>query len=68
MRYYSTLRPIAPGTFPKPNDNKIIDIVNFDYRKPCEEIDGHQAWGYIEYEKPLSEADANDYELMGVRR
>lgn len=22
-----------------------------------------QAWGYIDYEKPLSEKDASDYEL-----
>ena len=31
-RYYSTQRPVAPGTFPKRPDNKVVEIVNFDKR------------------------------------
>ncbi len=33
MKYYSTQHPIAPGTFPKPDGNKVIEIVNFDKRQ-----------------------------------
>ena len=37
MRYYSTHRPVAPATFPKPDGNKVIEIVNFDKRQYCRE-------------------------------
>ena len=30
MKYYSTQCPVAPGTFPKPEGNKVLEIVNFD--------------------------------------
>ena len=59
MRYYSTHRPVAPGTFPKPDGNKVIEIVNFDKRQYCREA-GRDCWGYIEYEHPLSEKQAVD--------
>lgn len=61
-RYYSTQRPVAPGTFPKRPDNKVVEIVNFDKRIPVEN-QTMRAWGYIEFQKPLSEKDASDYEL-----
>ena len=48
MRYYSTQRPVAPGTFPKPEGNKILDIHNYDRKTYCPEIGG-EAWGYIDY-------------------
>lgn len=60
-RYYSILRPVAPGTFPK--KALVTDIVNFDNRKFCPEIN-REAWGYIEYESPLSKEDMNDYDLV----
>ncbi len=63
MRYYSTQRPVAPGTFPKPVGNKVLEIVNFDELKYCPES-GRDCWGYIEYEKPLTEKEAVDYELV----
>lgn len=62
MRYYSTQRPIVPGSFPKPEGNTIEQIVNFPAKTYVDEI-WKQAWGYIDYEKPLSEKDASDYEL-----
>ena len=62
IRYYSTQRPVAPGTFPKPKGNRIESIKNFDSRIYIPEIDG-KAWGFIEYEKPLSPRDAEAYEL-----
>ena len=48
MRYYSTLRPIGPGTCP----GNFTDFENFDYRKHVDEI-GREAWGWVEYEEPL---------------
>ena len=41
--YYSTQRPIGPGTYPK---DGIIEIVNYDSRKYIEEI-GKPAWGHL---------------------
>lgn len=62
-RYYSTQRPVAPGSFPKPDGNKVLEIVNFDKRIPCSEI-GRDAWGYIEYENMLNDVEARRYELV----
>lgn len=61
-RYYSIMRPVGIGTFPKPAGNRIINIENFDDRQYVPEID-RKAWGYIDYEYPLAESDANSYEL-----
>lgn len=66
MRYFSTQRPVAPGTFPKPADNKVLSVENFDTfdgRKFCPAI-GREAYGYIDYEKPLTAEQAADYELI----
>lgn len=63
MRYYSTQRPIGPGTFPKPPENKVLKIHNFDSRTFCEEI-GREAWGYIDYESSLTEEQAIGHELI----
>lgn len=62
MRYYSTQRPVGPGTYPKPEGNRIEQIVNFPAKTYVDEI-WKQAWGYIDYEKPLTEKEAADYEL-----
>lgn len=62
MRYYSTQRPIVPGSLPKPKDNKVIGVCNYDDKTYCEEIK-REAWGYIDYEKPLTAKEVNDYEL-----
>lgn len=61
MRYYSTHRPVGPGTFPRPKGNKVVELHNFDRR---EEVPGiGPAWGYLEYEKPLDDDVARRYEL-----
>ncbi len=62
MRYYSTQRPVAPGTFPKPEGNKILDIHNYDRKTYCPEIGG-EAWGYIDYKRPITPEQAASYEL-----
>lgn len=54
-RYYSPLRPLSLGTFPKPQGNEILHIENFEER---------QAWGYIEYKEALTEIEAAAYELI----
>lgn len=61
MRYYSTQRPVMPGGYPKKGNE---EIHNFDTRTFCEEI-GREAWGYIEYQEPLSKKETDAYELVG---
>lgn len=62
MRYYSTQRPITLGSFPKPDGNAIERIVNFPARTYVDVI-WRQAYGFIDYEKPLSDQEAMAYEL-----
>lgn len=63
-RYYSTQRPIMPGTYPG-GENQPVHIENFDERMSVE--DGQlQAWGYLEYASPLSAKDRESYELQAV--
>lgn len=60
-RYYSTQRPVGPGTFPTQQGHQ-ENVRNFDDRIdiPAERI---KAWGYIEYSEPLTEKQVKDYEL-----
>ena len=60
MRYYSTQRPIGPGTFPRQGGTE--KVVNFDGPTYCEEI-GREAWGYIEYQRDLEPNECSRYEL-----
>lgn len=60
-RYYSTQRPLMPGCFPRKRE--VTTLQNFDARTFCEDI-GREAWGYIEYAAPLTEKEAQDYELV----
>lgn len=62
-RYYSPLRPLSLGTFPKPQGNEILHIENFEERQNVPEI-ARQAWGYIEYKGALTEIEAAAYELI----
>ena len=57
-RYYSPLRPLSLGTFPKPQGNEILHIENFEERQNVPEI------GYIEYKEALTEIEAAAYELI----
>lgn len=59
FRYYSTQRPIGPGTYPR---NGVEDIVNFDEKKHVPAID-RSAWGYIDYSRELTEREISGYEL-----
>ena len=67
-RYYSTQRPVDIGTFPKPEGNKPVEIYNYetDKRIPVEGA-SMEAWGYLEYRKPLTAKEMSDYELRPAR-
>lgn len=60
--YYSTQRPIGPGTYPKLQGNEVLKIHNFTSKTYCEEL-GQEAWGYIGYEQPLTPEQIAGYEL-----
>lgn len=61
MLYYSTQRPISPGSYPRRDD--VVSLHNFDTRTYCDVI-GMEAWGYIEYSRSLSEKEMKEYELV----
>ena len=60
MRYYSIMRPVMPGSYPKKAAAQ--EIENFDEKTFCEEI-GREAWGYIDYSEELTESEAADGNL-----
>lgn len=64
-RYYSTLRPITPGAYPKPIDNPVTEIANFNVREYVGKI-GREAWGYVEYEKPLTDAQIEAFDFVAA--
>lgn len=59
-KYYSIMRPVSIGTYPR---NGVENIVNFDHRQFCPEIQ-REAWGCIEYSRELSQKEAAGYELI----
>lgn len=63
MIYYSTLRPIAPGSYPKRPDNRPIGFTNYNERTYISLID-RMAWGEIEYPAPLTAEEADEYDLV----
>lgn len=60
MRYYSTQRPIAPGSVP---GDGLTDIHNFDDKTYCPAIE-REAWGWAEYDHALTAAEVERYELV----
>lgn len=71
MKYYSTHRPLSPGSFPVPprsggaewNGIKVLSVTNYSDRQLVPSI-GRMAWGEIEYSAPIPARDADDYELI----
>lgn len=64
MRYYSTLQPIAPGTYPiYYSHNRVVKIF-VDYQKTFYKDISQEAWGYIDYQRPIPAEDAAAYGLM----
>lgn len=62
-RYFSTERPIAPGTYPIPYGCRVHGIENYDERTYIPEIRRY-AWGCITYNNPLKAKEASDYDLV----
>lgn len=60
MRYYSTQRPIVPGSVP---GDGLTEIHNFDDKTFCPAIE-REAWGWAEYDHALTAADVERYELV----
>ena len=65
MKYYSTQRPIGPGTYPR--QYGIEEIHNFDSRVFCEDI-GRRAWGFLITEKEIPESELDEWELVSGER
>ena len=61
MFYFSTERPITPGSLP--NHLKPLSVENFPEKTYCPEIEG-EAWGKVEFENPLSGYEAMLSELV----
>ena len=63
-KYYLTQRPVDIGTFPK-TENGPVRFENFDKRSEVEQGQ-FMAWGYCVYDAPLTEKQADDYELRAA--
>lgn len=61
-RYYTRFRPPMPGAIPKEG---LTQIASFDYPQTFEGVCGRVgAWGWAEYNRPLSEKEVDEYELV----
>lgn len=60
MRYYSTQRPIGPGSYPQ--QYGVVAIHNFEQKTFCKAI-GREAWGYIDFDSCIPEDEAEKWEL-----
>ena len=63
LRYYSIHRPVGPGTYPRAG-HTVLGAHNFEHRQQVPDI-GREAWGYIDFAEPLTEKEAEQYELVG---
>ena len=64
-RYYLTQRPPMPGAVPE--GNKVIGAEDFVTKREVPMIG--EAYGYVEYDHPLTNKQIRDYELtMEVHR
>lgn len=64
-RYYSTQRPVDIATYPKPDGNAPLVIVNYDEDRRRPVAGGLLcAWGELTYREPLTEKQAESYELV----
>lgn len=64
MRYYSILRPVSIGTYPKPG---MVGFENYDRRQYVPSI-GREAWGWLEYDRELTEREQASYDLIPESR
>ena len=64
-RYYCRMRPPMIGGLP--SSGKIVAAEWFHERRYVPEIDC-MAWGWVEYDRPLTPKDVSDYELISAPR
>lgn len=64
-RYYCIMRPPAPGAIPRLRIFSNFEA--FTERRYIPEID-RMAWGWLEYEYPLTLAEVYEYELISAPR
>ena len=57
-RYYSTQRPVNIHTYP--SGMNVLNIKNYDNRLS---VEGLKAWGYIEFDAPITDDEKLDYDL-----
>lgn len=62
-RYYCIMRPPIIGGIP--NGNTLQNATAFIERRYIPEIE-RMAWGWLEYENPLTPAEIADYELIAA--
>lgn len=58
FRYYCLMRPVGPGAVPR----DFTDWGELDHTVVIPSIN-HGAWGWVEYERPLTSREIQDYEL-----
>ena len=56
-RYYCRFRPPMPGSIPRQG---LIRAYEYDYPQS---FNGVSAWGFAEYDRPLTAQEIKDYEL-----
>ena len=61
-RYYLTERPLQFGAFPQPEDNKPVLVAPFREKMYAPNI-GKYAFGFVEYDHPLTPEQIYRYEL-----
>lgn len=59
-RYYCPYRPPAPGAVPR---GAVRVVFSDDEFMTDEEGYVHRAWGFVEYDHKLTDAEIYDYEL-----
>ena len=59
-RYYSTHRPVGPGTYPRAGAREIHNYEDRQYVRDA----GREVWGYIEYDRELTPEETRSYELV----
>jgi len=59
-RYYSTHRPVGPGTYPRAEAHEIHNYEDRQYVRDA----GREVWGYIEYDRELTPEETRSYELV----
>lgn len=62
-RYYTLFRPPMLGAVPR----GMIEIEDYGTRRMVPSV-GREAWGHVDYVRPLSERDVYSYELAADPR